>query len=41
MVAGVSVGDDDVAGYLFGDEVEVLGHLDEAFGAEGVFGVDV
>jgi len=41
VVAGVGVGDDDVFGYLLWVEVEVLCHLDYAFGAEGVFGVDV
>jgi len=41
VVAVVGAADDDVFEGLVGGDVFVLGHVDDAFGAEGAFGVDV
>ncbi len=41
VVAVVGAADDDVFEGLVGGDVFGLGHVDDAFGAEGAFGVDV
>ncbi len=41
VVAVVGAADDDVFEGLVGGDVFVLGHVDDAFGTEGAFGVDV